>query len=143
MIKTITPDRNRAEEFINNFDSKKWAEEVRRVFGKTAPEILAVEEKNGKNLPENHAKRLDAIISNWDKIQAIIARELPDSEKVRALMEQVGEPTKPSDIGVCKKDVLDAYFGTREIRNKYICSALLWDLGMYDDAVNLVSNLEL
>ena len=48
-------------------------------------------------------------------------------------MAATGMPMKPSDIGVPMQDVVDAFIGSRDIRDKYLCSSLLWDLGLMDE----------
>ena len=60
------------------FDRAEWEAQVRRIFGKTADEIIAIEDRVHKNDPARHAARLDRIIGRWDDILAIIREELPD-----------------------------------------------------------------
>ena len=107
--------------------------EVRRIFGKTAPEVLEVEKKAHKNDPAGHALRLSRILDNWDEIVRAMDEELPSYEKLRAQMENLGAPVKPSDLGISMQDTLDAFMGSRDIRNKYLTSTLLWDLGEIED----------
>ncbi len=42
-------------------------------------------------------------------------------------------PLTPADIGVSTQDVVDAFIGSRDIRDKYLSSSLLWDLGLMDE----------
>lgn len=132
-LRTIVPDRARALASVKNFDHAAWAENVRRVFGKTAPSILAIEEKAGKNDPAKHAARLHRIIEHWDAIQAIIREELPDSGWVESVMVDTGMPLYPADIGLSPKDVSDAFVCARDIRDKYLSCTLLWDLGYMEE----------
>ena len=37
---------------------------------------------------------------------------------------------KSSEIGYSEQDKQDALIGSREVRNKYVTSSLLWDLGL-------------
>jgi len=39
-------------------------------------------------------------------------------------------PLVPEDIRVSQADTVDALLGAREIRDKYLTSSLLWDLGI-------------
>ena len=48
----------------------------------------------------------------------------------------------PADLGIEKAQVRQAFLGTREIRDKYVLSSLLWDLGLLEDfAVRLEQSL--
>ena len=115
------------------FDSEKWAAEINRVFGKTAPEIFAIEEKAHKNDPARHAGRLEKTLAHWNEIQAIIAEELPDENALFQIMRALGMPMLPKDIGISEQDTIDAFVHSRDIRDKYLTSSLLWDLGLTDE----------
>ena len=132
-IRKIQPDRAKAEAHMKAFSEKEWESEVYRIFGKTAPEVLEVEKKAHKNDPAGHAERLERILGNWDEIVRAMDEELPDYEKLRAQMEALGAPVKPSDLGISLQDTLDAFMGSRDIRAKYLTSTLLWDLGEIEE----------
>ena len=44
-LRQVRPDRARAEKHMRDFDEAAWAETIRRIFGKTAGEILRAEQK--------------------------------------------------------------------------------------------------
>ena len=138
----VTPDRARAEAHMRAFDRAEWEAQVRRVFGRTADQIIAIEDRVHKNDPVAHARRLDNIIAHWDEIRAIIREELPDSRKLCAAMAATGMPMTPADIGVPEQDVIDAYLGSRDIRDKYLCCSLIWDLGLTEDFVKFLEARE-
>ena len=129
-IKKITPDREKALAFMKNFDAAKWESETHRVFGSVAPGILAAAAKEGRNDPEKHAQRVDRIVNNWDKILKIIDEELPSFEQIMKIMTVSGMPIRPAELGVSEKDTHDALCASRDIRNKYLSSTMLWDLGL-------------
>jgi len=131
----FTPDRAKAEKFLKEFDSEKWAENVRRVFGDTAPEIFAIEKKAGKNAPENHARRMNAILDNWDEIHKTMVEELPDYRELYEAMKAVGMPMTPEELDLSRQDVRDAFICSRDMRDRYLMSSMLWDIGeLYDFA---------
>ena len=132
-IQQIVPDRARAEKAMADFDPAAWEANVRRVFGKTAPTVLAIEKKSGKNDPAKHAKRLDTILANWDGIQRIIAEELPSLDYLEGVMRATGMPITPADLGIPAQDVVDAFVCSRDIRDKYLSGSLLWDIGWMDE----------
>ena len=115
---------------MKSFDAAKWESETHRVVGSVAPSIRAAAEKEGRNDPEKHAKRVDRIVNNWDKILQIIDEELPTFEKIMEIMTVSGMPIRPAELGVSEQDVHDALCASRDIRNKYLSSTMLWDLGL-------------
>ena len=130
-IRHMTPDRKTAEEFMGKFSNEKWEAMIRRIFGKAAETVIAQEHAQfHKNDPQRHAQRLNNIISGWGEIQRFIAEELPDTEAIAALMRDLGMPMTPADIGVSDQDTQDAFIASRDIRDKYLTSSLLWDMGV-------------
>ena len=127
------PDRARAEAHMRAFDRAAWEDQVRRVFGKTADAIIAIEDKVHKNDPARHARRLTNIIDHWDEILEIIRQELPDYDRLHDAMAATGMPMTPADIDVPVRDVVSAFIGARDIRDKYLSCSMLWDLGLTDE----------
>ncbi len=129
-IRKITPDREKALQFMRSFDDARWQAETRRVFGSVGDTIIATAQKEGRNDPKKHAERVELIISHWDEIQRIIAEELPTFENIMKIMTVSGMPIRPAELGVSDEDVRDALAASRDIRNKYLSSSMLWDLGL-------------
>lgn len=132
-LRQVKPDRAKAEAHMRAFDSAEWEAQVKRIFGKTAGEIFEIEKNTRKNDPVAHARRLDRIIDNWDEILRIIDEELPDYDTLYRLMASTGMPMRPSEIGVPMEDVIDAFVGARDIRDKYLSCSLIWDLGLTEE----------
>lgn len=133
-LRTMRPDRERAEAAMRAFDPVAWEANVRRVFGQAAQTLIDSENNLWhKNDPAAHQRRLEAILAHWDDILRIIDEELPDTDGLIALMERVGMPTRPGEIGENKQDTYDAFHASRDIRDKYLTSSLLWDLGLLND----------
>ena len=134
-IRHIKPDRAKAEAWMASFSSEAWEAQIRRIFGKAADEIIAIEKKCGKNDPQRHARQLDRILTNWDEIVRSMDEELPAYEKLHDLMAATGMPMTPADLGISMEDTVDAFLGSRDIRDKYLTCSLLWDLGLTDEYV--------
>lgn len=132
-IRNIAPNRETAEAHMREFDPAVWEAQVRRIFGKTAEEILQIERTAHKNDPEKHAARLKNLIEKWDLLRAIIAEELPAAGPLTDLMASIGMPVTPAEIGIPEQDVVDAFLGSRDIRDKYLTSSMLWDLGLTEE----------
>lgn len=132
-IREIKPDPARAEAHMKAFNRADWEAQVRRIFGKTADEIIAIEDKTHKNDPARHAKRLDNLVNHWDEILKIIDEELPDYDALYQTMAKTGMPMRPSEIDVPMDDVVNAFIGARDIRDKYLSCSFIWDLGLTDE----------
>ena len=133
-LKTLTPDRAKAEQAMRAFDPAVWEARVRRVFGGAAQTLIDSENNLWhKNDSAQHAVRLSRILQNWDAIQTIMREELPAAATIETLMRGVGMPTRPSEIGENDQDVQDAFLCSRDIRDKYLTSSLLWDLGLLEE----------
>ncbi len=132
-IKTLHPSRDVAKDFIDHFDEPSWEANLQRIFGKAGDTIIQTAKQEGKNDPTLHQQRLDRLIDHWDDLLRIIDEELPSDEQLASLMQRVGMPMHPMDIGINHQDTVDAFIASREIRNKYLTSSMLWDLGLLDE----------
>ena len=137
-ILRLTPDRARAMAVTENFDAAAWEAQVRRIFGKTAPQILQIEEKTHKNDPQKHAARVEKLIGHWDEVLSIIREELPSYDFIIGVMRAAGLPMTLAGIGVSLADTKDALLGARDIRDKYLSCSMLWDLGYLNDFVQAI-----
>ena len=130
-IRNITPDRQAAEEFIEHFSNAEWEKMIRRIFGKAAETVVRQEhEQYHNNDKARHAQRLDRILNGWEEIRRIMDEEMPDTETIAALMHSLGMPMTPADINISREDTENAFIASRDIRDKYMTSSLLWDLGL-------------
>ena len=75
------------------------------------------------------------ICERWDEILEIIHAELPDIGTIYEAARKLDMPTRPDEIGVSTRDTMDALVCTHDIRDRYICTSMLFDLGLLDDAV--------
>ena len=140
-IRTIVPDRVKAEAHMAAYDRKMWEEQVRRIFGKTAEEIIRIEDKVHKNDPARHAKRLDNLLAHWEEILRIIDEELPAYDELYAKLAATGMPMTPKDIDVPVEDVVNAFVGARDIRDKYLSCSFLWDLGLTEEYADYLKDI--
>ncbi len=131
-VLTVTPDKEKALSYARNFDFNAWAEELKVFLGKGADAMIALEEKEGKYDLSKHAKRLDIIIDKWEEIKAIIREEIPSKAEIEEILTLIGAPKTIQEIGVeCDLDL--ALKATKDIRDKYVLSRLLWDLGLIEE----------
>ena len=130
-IRTLRPDREKAESFMRNFDNAAWEAMIRRIFGKAAEAVIEQEHtKQHKNDAARHAARIEKILAHWDEILRIIDESLPSTEFIAGLMADLEMPMTPEDISVSRQDTIDAFQASRDIRDKYLTSSMLWDMGL-------------
>lgn len=134
MLNMDSVDIQRANRAMASFSQAEWESEMRRIFGPIAPSILAIEKKTGKNRKETQQAHLCTIAAHWPEIRQIIKEELPARQEIYALMQRCGMPLTPADLHLSRQDTVDALLGSREIRDKYLTSSLLWDLGLLSEA---------
>ena len=53
-------------------------------------------------------------------------------------MLKVGLPTTAAELGVTRGELRDAFIMAKDIRDKYVCGRLLWDLGLLEEIADEV-----
>ncbi|MCR4885159.1 MAG: sn-glycerol-1-phosphate dehydrogenase [Clostridiales bacterium] len=130
MLNMDSIDIAKATNAMEHFSQEAWEKTMWEIFGPITPSILEIEKKVGKNKPETQKKHLQRLVDHWSEIRQIIREELPSRESVFHLMESCGMPLTPKDLNLTAQDTIHALKGSREIRDKYLTSSMLWDLGM-------------
>ena len=133
MLKTYTPNRDKALDFVNSFDYNAHAEKLRSFLGIGGESMIALEAKEGKYDKQKHAKRLETIIARWDDIVKIIDEELPSLEQIDSLFDTIELAKTPGEIGEDDSLLPLVFSLTKDIRDKYVLSRLVWDLGIIDE----------
>ena len=129
----ISPDYEKGVRYAEGFDVKAWNEKLRALLGKGAESMIKLEEKEGKYNTAKHASRLRLIADEWKAILAIIHEELPSVEYLDKLYEKLGLPKSPTEIGTDKELLPVIFCASKDIRDKYVLSRLLFDLGVLDE----------
>ena len=132
-IRTLTPDRQKGLDYAASFSGEAWNAELTRFLGKGAQAMIEGEKKEGKYDVRKHAERLEKIISLWDRFLQIIDEEIPAPGMVEQALNTVGAPVTAEAFGISKEEIYTAFLMTKDIRDKYIGSRLLWDLGLLEE----------
>lgn len=133
MVKTQTPDYEKASAYVNAFDQAAWEQTLRQFLGKGAEAMIALEKKEGKYRKDTHPARFRIIAENWDAILKIIEEELPSSEEIAKLLNTIGISTDLNMLGVDRECAGITFKATKDIRDKYVLSRLAWDLGILEE----------
>lgn len=128
-IRKINPDQAKALSYVADFDPENWNGQLTAFLGKGAHVMIEGEKKERKYDPDKHALRLTTILERWSVIQTIIAEEIPPYEDVEHALTLIGAPTIPEQLSITREEVHTTFLMTKDIRDKYIATRLLWDLG--------------
>jgi glycerol-1-phosphate dehydrogenase [NAD(P)+] len=132
-IRQVKPDRQRALDYVASFSTEQWNRELRSFIGPGAEAMIEKEQHEQKYDRVKHAQRLDRIMEHWDELLAIV-NTLPGYGQVLEQMTVLGAPTDAAYLGYTKGQIAETFRMTKDIRDKYIASRLLWDLGLLDEA---------
>ncbi len=132
-LKKRTPDREKALACVKAFDYESWSEELRKLLGRGAESMIALEAKEKKYDLQSHEKRLDVIVQNWDEILTVIEEELPSLLEMEALLNTMEMPKTLREIGTPDEMLGVVFRATKDIRDKYVLSRLAWDLGITEE----------
>lgn len=134
-LKSFTPDRKKARSYVDGFCYADWCSELRRLLGSGAETMIALEEREGKYDKAKHTLRLEKLLANWDGILQIIEQELPSSDELEKLLDKIDAPKSLSDMGI-EETLMPVILGaTKDIRDKYVLSRILWDLGISPEEI--------
>ena len=132
-LKKVVPDKQKALDYAANFDFEDWGRQLTEFVGKGAEAMIALEAKEHKYDVENHKKRIEVIVDKWDEILKIIDEELPTLAEFEAILDSFEAPKSLAEVGMDDSNLGMVLKSTKDIRDKYILSRLLWDLGIIDE----------
>lgn len=128
------PDREKALAYAKAFRYEDWKALLRKRLGKSAETMIEIEAKEHKYDVDLHEKRLNLILEKWDQLRAFM-NELPSADEVEGMLKKIGAPTKLEEIGFSAEDERYAILMSKDIRDKYVGSRMLWDLGLLEEFV--------
>jgi len=107
-------------------------------LGTGADAMIRQEETEGKYDLSKHAARLERILQNWDRITEIIREEIPSPPQLLAVLQTIGISPAPADWGLEDSCLPMIFQSTKDIRDKYVLSRLVWDLGWMDPILKVL-----
>ena len=128
----VKPDKDTALRSVKAFDRDAYFKELRAFVGPGADAMIEAEARDGKYDPQKHEARLRVILDNRDAIRSIIREEIPRANEIRSLLSSLGAPQTPEAIGQKRSELPLTFAATRDVRDKYVLSRLVWDLGLTD-----------
>lgn len=139
-LRTIRPTMEHVLKAADSFDTAAWENNLRRVFPAMADELIELAAHTRKNDRIKRLERAGIIIDNWSKICAMMDETLRQKDTLLPAMEKTGMPLTPRSIGLTRDDVIDAFVCSRDIRDKYLLSSMIWDIGYTDEAAAMLAD---
>lgn len=133
-LRNVTPDREKALAYVERFSYPEWAEKLRGWLGKSGEAMVANEAREHKYDKDLHRARLERIIEHWDEIQDVI-RGLPLPSEIVPKLQAIGLPVSFAELGFSPEETRNAILFSKDVRDKYIGSRLMWDLGILEEIV--------
>ena len=133
VIKTTTPDKEKAFSYVEQFDYEKWKDELRSFLGRSADTMIELEQKEGKYRKDTHPARFAIICSRWNEILKILDEELPDEAFLEGLLTRLHIPVSLTALHVDPECAKMTFRASKDIRDKYVLSRLAWDLGILEE----------
>ncbi|MFA9376310.1 MAG: sn-glycerol-1-phosphate dehydrogenase [Lachnotalea sp.] len=114
-----------------DFDEKMWEENIIKVYGVAAEDVIALENTVHKNSNEAVMQRREVIEEKMDEINSLIDH-LPKSEEIINLLHLMEAPYLPEQINVDQDMLKNSILYAKELRNRYGILQLLFDLDELD-----------
>ena len=141
MLRTFTPDREKAVAACNSFSYDDYKNQLLTLVGSGAETMIRHEERvEHKYDKKKTMERIDRIIDHWDEILSIIEEEIPTEAYLKALLERLESPVTVKDLGIPDGNIGDVFEATRDIRDKYVLSRLIFDLGITKEVKSLLKS---
>ena len=137
-LREYTPNIEEALKYVERFEFDAWAKELEALLGKSAAPMIAAEAKDGKYDKVKHRERIKKIINNWNVIISIINDEIPAPETLSQLFTTLGLPQNISELESNTVLLPNIFKATKDIRDKYVLSRLLWDLGIIEEYAAMI-----
>jgi len=136
-LRAVTPDKEKALAYAAQFDVEAWYRELTAFMGSGGETMVALDRKEQKYDKAKHAARLERIIENWEAIQTLIAA-IPTAAQIEEILDGIDAPKTAEDIGLPAQILPMTIKAAKDIRDKYVLSRLLWDLGILDEFAEML-----
>lgn len=135
-LKTVTPNKQKALDFVASFNVDEYNKAMYEFVGAGSIAMAEQEKKEGKYDKQKHAVRIEKIIDNWETILKIMDEETPSYAKITEILTQIGAPINASALDKNNEEIAKTLTFSKDIRDKYVASRILWDLGITDEAID-------
>lgn len=131
-IEKLVPSFDKAKAHIEAFDPIGYQDTLRDVLGEAAEPLIALEEKEKKYEKNAVLERAGQIARHWSEIVSCYEK----ASQMRPLIEKafsISEaPQTVDDLTVADPESKAVLNATKDIRDKYVSTRLLFDIGELD-----------
>ncbi|MDB6027078.1 MAG: 3-dehydroquinate synthase, partial [Verrucomicrobiales bacterium] len=126
------------EQCCANWPDQKTQETcVRQLFAKDDFADKAVEETMAKySSREQLRAQLEKLRSDWPQLKNRIREQLLPFEELKGMLQRVGAPTDPEEIGISRKRLRDSFRLAYHIRRRFTILDVVIRTGMLEEALD-------
>ena len=128
----LQPTAERADAHLDRFVLAAWHDELKTLLGPAALPLIEAETSEQKYDPDKVRNRAGRIICNWPIISGILQSVITRREAIAAALSAVHAPLTVGELTVSEPETEKVLLATRDIRDKYITTRLLFDTGETD-----------
>ncbi|MBO5293416.1 MAG: sn-glycerol-1-phosphate dehydrogenase [Lachnospiraceae bacterium] len=121
------------------FDETAWEKAIACAYGTAAPSVLSLEKEVKKNSTPEVQNRLQALQTHLSEIKQL-AKALPAPETIRDMLEQLGAPYEPKQLGVDRQLFVNSILYAKDLRNRYGLLQVLYDTGLNQKFAELIAD---
>ncbi|MCL2527250.1 MAG: iron-containing alcohol dehydrogenase [Defluviitaleaceae bacterium] len=129
---------DKAEENAASFDTALWQEDIRNHYSYASEEILALWPDE---TPATRAALIKAMRDNWPSLRIILFQGTGMGEKVKEAIADLGGPTTPAQLGVCRDTFVSGVLYSNRIRRRFSTWRLLDLLGLLPSYAERLADL--
>jgi glycerol dehydrogenase-like iron-containing ADH family enzyme/glycerophosphoryl diester phosphodiesterase len=109
----------------------RWESEVGRCYGPLAQEVIGSNRKLFLKQEELEGRR-QRLTARWEKLKAEFSLLLQLAPEAKQLLELLGAPVSPQQIGIDRDTTRDALLYAKEVRGRYTILQLADQLGLLE-----------
>ncbi len=130
-----------AEGKFRTFTREKWEQNIKQLFSNVASQIIRKKEPhiNFNETAREFAAR--QIVDKWDEMKKNIFQSMPSPAAYRKMMEAAGSTLTPIDLKLDRESFRLSLLTAKEIRQRFGVMQMLEDLGILEDAVEMITDL--
>ncbi|MGI6707261.1 MAG: sn-glycerol-1-phosphate dehydrogenase [Clostridia bacterium] len=120
-------------------DIEEWKRDIKRCFGPLADEVFR--QKEATHIPHGELEeKIRRLATVWPQVKEEIKELLSLVANVRELLQKIGAPSTPAELGVSLDRLYDALRYAKEVRDRYTVLQLADQLGVLDSIAKEIVN---
>lgn len=130
-----------AEGKFRSFTREKWEQNIKKLFGELAPQIIEKKAPYINFKAEVREEAAQVIVEKWAELKEKIFAVMPSPAQYRLLMDQAGCHLTPLDLKLDRETFRLSLLTAKEIRQRFGILQVLEDLGILEETAEMITNL--